>query len=229
MQKDFDIRKASQRFIEIRVSEKKTQEQLAEDLGINTQTVKNYEKAGSPNAQNSHSDSRVNAIAGMKIETLYKMAKLFKVSTDYLLGLSDIPTVDKDVQAVCNMTGLKDDYIYNLMGLCEPEDAIYLRDMANEFLSYAVDGRAIDTYKDFRKYIDMDNQRWHDLNNLSTEDYKQKDEHRRKFAVAAEKNGYLIMSFGDAAEKKWEKLQEDYGEFLLSQYRRFDNNDGNPI
>lgn len=114
MENDFDIRKASQRFIEIRVSGKKTQELLAEELGINTQTVKNYEKAGSPNTQNSHGDSRTNAIAGMKIETLYKMAKFFNVSADYLLGLSDVKTPDPDVKAAAKLTGLSVDSIKHL-------------------------------------------------------------------------------------------------------------------
>lgn len=88
---NFDVYKASQRFIEIRTNAGKTQEQLAEELGVNSQTIKNYEKAGSPNAQSTSSNSRVNAIAGMKIETLYKMAKLFNVSADYLLGLTNDP------------------------------------------------------------------------------------------------------------------------------------------
>lgn len=91
MLENFDVYKASQRFIEIRTNAGKTQEQLAEELGVNSQTIKNYEKAGSPNAQSTSSNSRVNAIAGMKIETLYKMAKLFNVSADYLLGLTNDP------------------------------------------------------------------------------------------------------------------------------------------
>ena len=125
------------------------------------------------------------------------------------------------------MTGLEDDYIYNLMGLIEPHDAPYLRDMVNEFLSYAVDDRAIVTYKAFRKYIDMDNQRWWDLKNLSKEEYEQKSEQMRQFVAAAEENGYLIMSYLYAAEEEWKKLQEEYGQFLLSRYRLFDKH-GNP-
>jgi hypothetical protein len=113
------------------------------------------------------------------------------------------------------------------MGLTDPVEAPYLREMVNEFLSYAVDDRAIVTYKAFRKYIDMDNQRWWDLNNLSKEEYEQKSEQMRQFVAAAEENGYLIMSYVAAAEKEWKMLQEDYGKFLLSRYRRFDKN-GNP-
>lgn len=117
---NFDIYKASQRFIEIRTNAGKTQEQLAEELGVNSQTIKNYEKAGSPNAQSTSSNSRVNAIAGMKIETLYKLAKLFNVSADYLLGLSDIPTPDLDMQNAMRYTGLSQSAIDEIKSLQNP-------------------------------------------------------------------------------------------------------------
>ena len=73
----------------------------------------------------------------------------------------------------------------------------------------------------------MDNQRWWDLKNLSKEEYEQKSEQIRQFVAAAEENGYLIMSYLYAAEEEWKKLQEEYGQFLLSRYRRFDKH-GNP-
>lgn len=43
-----------------------------------------------------------------KITTDYivKYANYFEVSADYLLGLSDVPTTDKDVQFICDYTGL---------------------------------------------------------------------------------------------------------------------------
>ena len=39
-------------------------------------------------------------------ETIVKLTNFFKVSANYLLGLSDYPTVDDKVQAVCEYTGL---------------------------------------------------------------------------------------------------------------------------
>lgn len=110
---DFDVQKASCRFIEARTKAKKTQEQLAAELDINPQTIKNYEKAGSTNAQNS-CNSRTNAIAGMKIETLYKVAKLLNVSADYLLGLSDVKSSNPDIQTAVEITGLSECSISNI-------------------------------------------------------------------------------------------------------------------
>lgn len=88
---EFDPKEASRRFIEVRTNNHLTQGGLAERLGVAEQTVKNYEKAGSINIRDSQNNDRQNAIAGMKIETLFKMAKLFNVSADYLLCLSDDP------------------------------------------------------------------------------------------------------------------------------------------
>ena len=163
----------------------------------------------------------------MRVEYLRYFSDFYNVSTDYLLGLTDIKATNEDVQAVCRVTGLKEDNIYDLMGLNKPQEAPYLREMVNEFLCYAVDDRAIVTYMAFRKYIDMDNQRWHDLLYLSQAEYERKAEEMRQFVAAAEEHGYLIMSYGYAAEWNWKRLQEDYGKFLLSRYRHFDKH-GNP-
>lgn len=110
---DFDVQKASCRFIEARTKAKKTQEQLAAELDINPQTIKNYEKAGSTNAQNS-CNSRTNAIAGMKIETLYKAAKLLNISADYLLGLSDVKSSNLDIKNAVELTGLSESSVHKL-------------------------------------------------------------------------------------------------------------------
>ena len=55
----------------------KTQVQIAEDIGIPPQNLSYYFNGREPN-----------------FELLIKLAQYFKVSTDYLLGLSDIPYPD---------------------------------------------------------------------------------------------------------------------------------------
>lgn len=189
-------------------------------ISISKDSLMNYEVSN-------RFHTRKGSNKGMRVEYLRYFSDFYNVSTDYLLGLTDIKATNEDVQAVCRVTGLKEDNIYDLMGLNKPQEAPYLREMVNEFLCYAVDDRAIVTYMAFRKYIDMDNQRWHDLHNLSHAEYERKAEEMRQFVAAAEEHGYLIMSYGYAAERKWKRLQEDYGKFLLSRYRHFDKH-GNP-
>lgn len=119
---EFDPKKASTRFIEVRTNNHLTQGELAEKLGVAEQTVKNYEKAGSPNVRDAQNNARQNAIAGMKIETLFKMAKLFNVSADYLLGISHIPCTNPDMQSAIQYTGLSKEAIEMIKYLQESHD-----------------------------------------------------------------------------------------------------------
>ena len=48
---------------------------------------------------------------GMRIEYLRYFSDFYGVSSDYLLGLTDVPTTDTTIQAICNCTGLSDDFI----------------------------------------------------------------------------------------------------------------------
>lgn len=48
---------------------------------------------------------------GMRIEYLRYFSNFYGVSSDYLLGLSDVPTTDTTIQAICNHTGLSDDFV----------------------------------------------------------------------------------------------------------------------
>lgn len=41
-------------------------------------------------------------------KSLRDLAMYFQVSTDYLVGLSKIPSTDKDLEAICNFTGLSE-------------------------------------------------------------------------------------------------------------------------
>lgn len=47
-------------------------------------------------------------------DTLIKLSEYFNVSVDYLLGLSDVRTVDKDIKFVCDYTGLSENAVTNL-------------------------------------------------------------------------------------------------------------------
>ena len=73
-----------------RLIDTKTREQIAEALKCDTSTItKHY-----------NGDRRIT------IDYLVKYAQYFDVSADYLLGLTDVATTDKDLRFVCDYTGL---------------------------------------------------------------------------------------------------------------------------
>ena len=86
------------RIYDLRTSFNWTQVQLAEKLNISKQTVSNWENE---NIQPS-------------IEMLVRIAKLFHVSTDYLLGLENAQTINVDglpLPFVAHLTQIIQDYI----------------------------------------------------------------------------------------------------------------------
>ena len=86
-----------QRIYEARQSFGWTQVQLAQKLGVTKQTVSNWENE---NIQPS-------------IEMLVRLAKLFRVSTDYLLGLDNAQTINVNglpISFIAHLAQIIDDY-----------------------------------------------------------------------------------------------------------------------
>ena len=86
-----------QRINELRLAFRWSQVDLANKLNVTKQTVSNWENE---NIQPS-------------IQILVRLAKLFGVTTDYLLGLEDIPRLDVDglpVHVVSHLSQLISDY-----------------------------------------------------------------------------------------------------------------------
>lgn len=94
----------AQRLIQLREDNNITQQTLADDLEITRQSLSLYEKA----------DRTIN------IDLLYKIAKYFDVSADYLLGLTNNKTLDITVKAICEYTGLNDEAIESLADFVDP-------------------------------------------------------------------------------------------------------------
>lgn len=61
-------------------------------------------------------------------DTLTKLSEYFNVSVDYLLGLSDVRTVDKDIKFICDYTGLNE----KVVSILHSEVDIY-KDMKEVF------------------------------------------------------------------------------------------------
>lgn len=72
--------------------QKRTQKEIADVLGISRQAISQY----------------LDGFAQPNAEKLYKLAEYLKVSTDYLLGLSDIKSTETNIQAIGHYTGLND-------------------------------------------------------------------------------------------------------------------------
>ncbi len=69
------------------------------------------------------------------IEQIIQIAKLFNCSTDYLLGVSNVATSDKDIQYICEYTGLDEKAVEKL------HNKVYLPDdVEDNFLSRMVYG-----------------------------------------------------------------------------------------
>ncbi len=86
-----------QRLYEIRTSLGWSQVELAKKLNISKQTVSNWENE---NIQPS-------------IEMLIRLAKIFNVSTDYLLGLDEVPRLNVEglpTAVISHLSLLIDDY-----------------------------------------------------------------------------------------------------------------------
>lgn len=85
-----------------------TQNQLAGIVGKTRQAVNNYTLG------NTAPDS----------DTLIKLSEYFNVSVDYLLGLSDVKTVDKNIKKICDYTGLCQELVEKLHNKFTGKDVI---------------------------------------------------------------------------------------------------------
>lgn len=88
----------AQRLTELREKAGKKRQEVADDLGISRASLEYYEKGKrKPDT-----------------DILFRIAKYFNTSADYLIGLSDVLTTDKDLKFVCEYTGLSDEAVENM-------------------------------------------------------------------------------------------------------------------
>ena len=59
------------------------------------------------------------------IEMIVNIAEYFNVSSDYLLGITNVHTNDKDLKFVCEYTGLNEDAIENIKDITKTEEDAY--------------------------------------------------------------------------------------------------------
>lgn len=89
-----------------------TQNQIAKEIGVTRQSISQYcDGSTVPNA-----------------DKLLKLAQYFNVSADYLLGMTDAKTNNKDVQFISDYTGLNESVIASL---ADREMPNYIANMLN--------------------------------------------------------------------------------------------------
>lgn len=89
------------RILDLREKSGKSQEEICSKLGVTQQTLSRYEK-GQRKAS---------------IKFVVKASKYFNVSTDYLLGITDIKTSNRDIRYIHEHTGLDEFSISTLNNL----------------------------------------------------------------------------------------------------------------
>lgn len=119
----FDYVLCSRRLKELRQEKHISHQALADTIGVSKQVVINYEVAANNGGvvTNSPSDKTL-SVAGMKIETLYKLAEYYNVSTDYLLGRTDVKTADTQLKTICEVTNLSEAAAKKIIKLNEKEN-----------------------------------------------------------------------------------------------------------
>ncbi len=81
----------AERITQLRVDNKKTQQDVADDTGIHVNSIKNYEKGRLP-----------------KTRELLILRDYYNVSINYLTGESNVKKIDDDFQMIGKATGLSD-------------------------------------------------------------------------------------------------------------------------
>ena len=111
---DKDINKSfvmAERLRELREAQKLSHEKLSKTLSekygikISSDSLMNYEFS-----KGGHSKTFKNM--GMRVEYLYCLADFYGVSTDYILGISDVKSPDPSLQAVVEYTGIPEDALH---------------------------------------------------------------------------------------------------------------------
>ena len=88
-----------------------------------------------------------------RVEMIYQIAERLGCSTDYLLGRSEVPSVDADIQAACAYTGLPEKVMERLAVLCRNNAQVFARDSKGEYPETVVS--AVRAFEDLVMCLDF--------------------------------------------------------------------------
>lgn len=83
------------RIAEIRIKHGESQEETAKAIDEKRENIRNWE----------------NGTRALKAETIIKLSRHFNVTSDFLLGLTEVQSTDTELKAVCDYTGLTEESI----------------------------------------------------------------------------------------------------------------------
>lgn len=93
----------------IRTSKNFSRKEIADAIGVTVSAISNYE----------------NGVSTPNYETLISLTDYLNVSTDYLLGTSEISTLDNSIRSICDYTGLSEHSISVLHELLTNKECKY--------------------------------------------------------------------------------------------------------
>ena len=176
---------------------------LAKELNVSRQIISYYETGTRmPN-----------------VEDIVILSEILNTSTDYLLGLSDAETNDKDIQFICDYTGLNESSVRTLNRFKDVCDFNFLNSMILN-LSFTSE---IDDYRDYleieRKYVNGSmetfNQYFSNKYNLSED-----------MARDAKKQLHRCLECIDAIDLKYfrliERFKDRLNEFTSGKQKELD-------
>ena len=120
-----DITKVAKRLKELReerkLSHKTLSEKLSQEYGITItdKQLMNYEAAAKDQYH-----TKANSISGMAINKLFALASFYDVSTDYILGFTDVRSNDPTIKAISEYTGLTKQTIDKFHTCVEKEETL---------------------------------------------------------------------------------------------------------
>lgn len=113
----------SERLTELRQQHNETSRDLARALDVSFSAISNYQLGKrTPD-----------------IVFLQKVAQHFNVTTDYLLGLSDVKSTEQDMKTVCELTGLSEEAIYSLYEMTKSGNRALYSSYILPFLNYIIE------------------------------------------------------------------------------------------